>query len=211
VLARATGQVHPAGAARTTTAIGAVLLVAGLGLIYVFETAGGAYAIEGVAAAGLIGVVSGAVTMWLAGRPHIFAAATVVVVGFIALNAVFILRMLPSFEAYKPVPLFAETIARRASHDAVVATYDQGMPSLVYYLRRHVVELFESEELVALLRSGKSVYLVVSSEDFEKVRAQLPGALCVIDRRPTFDVRLRNILAREALPELLVVTNRCGQ
>jgi 4-amino-4-deoxy-L-arabinose transferase-like glycosyltransferase len=210
VLARASGQADPAGVARTTAGIGAVLLVVGVGLIYLFEIAGGAYAIEGVAAVGAIGVASGAVTMWLAWRRRIFAAAAVVAVAFIALNGVFVMRTLPSFEAYKPVPRFAETIARGASQDAVVATYDQAMPSLVYYLRRHVVELFDEEELVDLLRSGKTVYLVVSSEDFEKVRGQLPGALCVVDRRPTFDVRLKNILAREALPDLLVVTNRCG-
>jgi hypothetical protein len=61
-----------------------------------------------------------------------------------------------------------------------------------------------------LWRSGKSIYLVAADEDFEKVKGQLPGVYCVIDRRPTFDVRLRNILAHEALPELIVVTNRCG-
>ena len=36
----------------------------------------------------------------------------------------------------------------------------------------------------------------------------MPGPLCVIERRPTFDVRLKNVLAREPLPELVVVTNR---
>ena len=47
----------------------------------------------------------------------------------------------PSFEAYKPVPGFAETIAAaRGASDDIVATYDQSMPSLVFYLRRHVDE-----------------------------------------------------------------------
>ena len=45
------------------------------------------------------------------------------------------------------------------------------------------------------MASGKTIYVVVSKEDFEAVRAGLSGAQCVIDRRPTFDVRLRNILA----------------
>ena len=33
---------------------------------------------------------------------------------------------------------------------------------------------------------------------------------CVIDRQPTFDVQAeRTVLAREPLPELLVISNRC--
>jgi 4-amino-4-deoxy-L-arabinose transferase-like glycosyltransferase len=213
VLARATLQTNPSGAARTTAGIAVVLLAIGAGLLYLFETAGGAYAIEGVAAVGGIGVAAGAVTFWLAWRRRVFMAAACLAIGFIALNFVFVLRTLPSFEAYKPVPGFAETIARRISldgRDDIVATYDQSMPSLVFYLRRHVVELFGADGLVELWRSGKNIYLVAADEDFEKVKGQLPGVYCVIDRRPTFDVRLRNILAHEALPELIVVTNRCG-
>ena len=174
------------------------------------ETAGGAYTIEGVPAVGGIGVVIGAVTIWLAWRRRVFAAAASLALAFIAINVVFVFRTLPSFEAYKPVPGFAETIGRRASPSDVVATYDQSMPSLVFYLRRHVDELFDADRLVDLWRSGKTIYLVASNEDFEIVKGRLSGAQCVIDRRPTFDVRLRNILAHEALPELIVVSNRCG-
>jgi 4-amino-4-deoxy-L-arabinose transferase-like glycosyltransferase len=213
VLARATREQAPVGAARTTAGIAGVLLVVGAGLLYLFQTAGGAYAIEGVAAIGGIGVVSGAAAVWLAWKRRVFHAAATLALAVIALNVVFVLRTLPSFEAYKPVPGFADTIARHASRDGqeeVVATYDQSMPSLVFYLRRHVDELFDADRLVDLWRSGKRIYLVVSAEDFDKVKGQLPGDHCVIDRRPTFDVRLRNILAREALPQLIVVSNRCS-
>ena len=70
-----------------------------------------------------------------------FAAAAAIAAGFVALNGVFVLRTLPSFEAYKPVPAFAAAISRRAAPGDVVATYDQALPSLVFYLRRHVEEL----------------------------------------------------------------------
>ena len=116
----------------------------------------------------------------------------------------------PAASRRKPVLGFAETIGRRASASDVVATYDQSMTSLVFYLRRHVDELVDADRLVDLWRSGKTIYLVASNEDFEIVKGRLSGAQCVIDRRPTFDVRLRNILAHEALPELIVVSNRCG-
>ena len=67
----------------------------------------------------------------------------------------------------------------------------------------------DPSELGELLGSGKGVYAVMSSEDYEKVRGRPPDPLCVIERQPTFDVRLKNVLAREPLPELVLVTNRC--
>jgi 4-amino-4-deoxy-L-arabinose transferase-like glycosyltransferase len=209
IVARATTEANPAGAARTTVAAAAVLLILGGGLFYVAETAGSAYAIEGIAAAGAIGLVAGAVAIWLASTRRLFASVACLALAFVAINAVFVSRTLPSFEAYKPVPGFAETIGRRASNDDVVATYDQSMPSLVYYLRRHVVELFDADRLNELWRSGRNIYLVVGQHDFDRVKGTLSG-YCVIDHRQTFDVRLGNILGHEALPELLVVTNRCG-
>jgi hypothetical protein len=33
---------------------------------------------------------------------------------------------------------------------------------------------------------------------------------CVIERRPTFDVKLRTVLTREPMPDLVLITNRCG-
>jgi len=32
---------------------------------------------------------------------------------------------------------------------------------------------------------------------------------CIIDHRPTFEVKLRQVLKRQPLPELLLITNRC--
>jgi 4-amino-4-deoxy-L-arabinose transferase-like glycosyltransferase len=207
-IARATARGGDA-VARTTIGIGAALLVIGAALVYLFEAAGAAYAIEGVAAIGAIGLVAGAVTIWLSWRRRLFAASTALATGFILLSGVFVLRTLPSFEAYKPVPAFSEAIARRASAGDMVATYDQAMPSLVYYLRRHVVELVDEEALLSAWRSGQSVYAVMSANDLGKLRERLAG-LCEIQRRPTFDVKLNNVLARKPLPELVLVTNRCG-
>lgn len=193
----------------TLCAAGLLVLAAGIGLLYLFKTAGATYAIEGVAAVGTVGVLGGGAAAWLGIRRRIFAGAAVLAVATVALDAVFVLRTLPSFEAYKPVPGFAAAIDRRAGAGDVVATYDQAMPSLVFYLRRHVVELFDRDGLERVLGSGKTVYAVMSSDDFERFAEGSPAALCVIERRPTFDVRLSNVLAREPLPELVLVTNDC--
>ena len=187
VITRAAAGANTGAVARTAVGVGAALLIVGIGLVALFEAAGAAYAIEGIGAIGVIGMLAGASTIWLSWRRAIGAAAASIAVGLVALAFVFVLRALPSFEAYKPVPGFADTIARRATAADVVATYDQAMPSLVYYLRRHVVEMFDEEELVSLLKRGQRVFTVMSEEDFQKLRADVPGPLCVI--RPAADVR----------------------
>jgi hypothetical protein len=107
------------------------------------------------------------------------------------------------------VPGFADTIARYAAPADAIVTYDQAMPSLVYYLRRHVDEIFDDAEIASMLKRDQRVFAVMSEDDFEKVRQAVAASLCVIDRRPTLDVRLKSILARDPLPQLVVVTNRC--
>jgi 4-amino-4-deoxy-L-arabinose transferase-like glycosyltransferase len=211
VLARATASParEQTPVARTAGAIAAVLLIVGAGLIYLVRAAGAAYAIDGLALVGGIGLLTGAIALWLAGTQRIFAAGATLAAGFVALNAVFVLRTLPSFEAYKPVPAFAAAIHARAAPADVIATYDQALPSLVFYLRRHVEQIVDAAELGAILASGKGVFAVMSSTDYELVSSQAPGPLCVLHRQSTFDVRLKNVLAREPPPELVLVTNRC--
>ncbi len=116
VVATATTRANPSAVARTTIGIATALLVLGVALLYLAETAGAAYTLEGVPAAGGVGVVTGAVTIWLAWRRRIFAAASSVALAFIAINLVFVFRTLPSFEAYKPVPGFAERLGGARQH-----------------------------------------------------------------------------------------------
>ena len=208
-IARASHGAGLPSTSRTAAAVGALLLVAGLGLVYLVKVAGASYAIEGVAAIGVIGLLAGGLALWFGLRQRVFAACVALTVGFIGLSAVFVLRTLPSFEAYKPVPGFAGTIRQRAAPDDVIATYAQSMPSLVYYLRRHVDDLFDVDSLVVHLKSGKRVFAVLSEGDLEQLRGELPEPLCVIDRRPTMDVRLKSVLAADPLPQLVLVTNRC--
>jgi len=209
-IARATDGVNTRAVAWTAVAIGVVLLIVGVGLMWLYIEAGGVYAIQGVPAVAIIGLLTGAAAVRFGVRGAVVPSAAALAVGFVALNAVFVLRVLPSFEAYKPVPGFADTIARNAAPADAIVTYDQAMPSLVYYLRRHVDEIFDDAEIASVLKRDQRVFAVMSEDDFGKVRQAVDASLCVIDRRPTLDVRLKSILARDPLPQLVVVTNRCG-
>lgn len=194
----------------TIVAIGVTVTVIAGGVLYLFRAGGGGYTLEGAAVMGATGIAGGVVVCALALAFRLRAALTLVAVTFIVLNWVFVLRVLPSFEAYKPVQAFARILESRLTPEAVVATYDEALPSLVFYLRRHVEQLFEEDKLIALFRSGRAVFAVLSHDRYESLSDDLGVTTCVLDRRPTFDVKLKTVLAREPLPELVLVTNQCG-
>jgi hypothetical protein len=104
----------------------------------------------------------------------------------------------------------SDTIARRLVPGDIVAHYQVALPSMVYYLRRHVDQYFDEQPFLDAMASRRRVYAVLSEGDYDALRPRL-GSACVIERRPTFDVKLRNILSREPPPELLLITNDCRQ
>jgi hypothetical protein len=64
--------------------------------------------------------------------------------------------------------------------------------------------------LLDRLRGVEEYYLVLPAGDYDALASRLPGPTCVLERRPLFDVKLRNVIAREPLPELVLATNECG-
>jgi len=198
------------GIRRTTAAIGVVTAVAGAGVAYLVGSPGGFYVIDGARLMGLAGVAGGIFVAGLSLAARRRAALIGVVVTYIALDWIFVIRVLPGFERYKPVPGFARTLAPRLQPDDVVVTYDEALPSLVFYLQRHVDPYFVADDFVATFRSGQTVYGVLSADNYRELEGQIGTPTCVIDRRPTFDVKLKNMLAHHPLPELLLITNRCS-
>ena len=197
------------GIRRTAMVIGVVAAVAGAGMWYLGGSDRGTYVIQGARTMGAVGLAGGLVVLAASLARRTRAAVLAIVLTFIVLDWIFVLRVLPRFERYKPVPGFAQTLASRLRPDDLVATYDEALPSLVYYLRRRVDPFFNADELIARFKSGRTVYAVLSADNYRELSDQLGSPTCVIDRRPTFDVKLKNMLSRDALPELLLITNRC--
>jgi 4-amino-4-deoxy-L-arabinose transferase-like glycosyltransferase len=210
----ARGLAQDARAARairvTTAVVGLIVVFIAAGVVYLFREGGSSYALDGALTTSLIGISGGMVVTAMALSYRLWASLVAVAVTFVLLNWVFVMRVLPSFEAYKPSPAFARTLHPRLTPDAVVATYDEALPSLVYYLRRHVEQLFEEDRIVALLEGNRPAYAVLSRTNYANITAELDARTCVIESRPTFDVKLKTVLSREPLPELVLVTNRCA-
>jgi 4-amino-4-deoxy-L-arabinose transferase-like glycosyltransferase len=194
----------------TAVAIGVVVLIAGAGVVYLVGSPAGIYSIDGARPMGLAAVAGGllVVIAALAGRARL--ALVGVAVTFIVLDWIFVLRVLPGFERYKPVPGFARTLTPRLQAGDEVITYDEALPSLVFYLRRHVDPYFVAEQVIERFKSGRTIYAVLSATNYQELAPQIGSPTCVIERRPTFDVKLKNMLAQQPLPELVLVTNRCG-
>jgi hypothetical protein len=120
--------------------------------------------------------------------------------------------VLPSFEAYKPAPTLAALLEERAGPNDLIVTYNVALPSLVYYLRRHIDVFYDHGPVLDLLHSRRPLYLMASRDDYDRaIKPVTPVPLCQVSSQPTFDVKLRNVLSRERLPEILLLTTKCGE
>ncbi len=195
-----------------TLAIGGALLgIAGAAVLYLFETAGRVYALDAALIVGSIGLAGGVVTLALGVARKPSAAALSLIAAVVAVNWAFVVRVLPEFERYKPVPHFSRVLQDRLKPGDVVAHYQVSLPSMVYYLRRHVDQYVDEPPFVGAMLSERRVYAVLSAGDYAGLAPQLASRSCIIDRRPTFEVKLRQVLARQPLPELLLITNQCPE
>jgi 4-amino-4-deoxy-L-arabinose transferase-like glycosyltransferase len=193
----------------TAAVIGLLLAVAGAGTFYIFETVGKVYALHGAAFVGGAAAVGGTAALGFALFNRARVALAVVLVSLVTLNWVFIIWVLPSFERYKPVPPLAAAIHDRLDGGDVVAHYNVALPSMVYYLGRHIEILFDRDAFLKLLRGERRVFAVLSATDYTEIAQRSGVPTCVLDRRPTVNIKLKAVLARDPLPEVLLITNRC--
>jgi len=191
------------------TALGLLLVVTGAFVVYVFVAAGTVYAVDGALLVGTILAAGGVVITVLTLREG-SAAAVVCTLGVVAaVNWILVLRVLPSFERYKPVVPLSDMIARRIGPDDVVAHYDVALPSMVFYLRRHIEVSVDRDAFLTTMRSGKSVFAVLPENRYEELKSVLGIDTCVLGRHPTSDVKLGSVLARQAPPEVVLIGTRC--
>jgi 4-amino-4-deoxy-L-arabinose transferase-like glycosyltransferase len=192
-----------------SAATGLLLAAAGGVVVYIFQAAGTMYALDGAMFVGVVAVVGGVIAVSLAITSRTSASLLTLAASLVVLNWAFVLTVLPGFERYKPVPGLSAVIQERAGPGDVIAHYNVALPSMVYYLRRHVDQLFAAEPFLAHLRGPRTVYAVLSAADYAKLLPEIGTTTCVIATRPDVNVKLKAVLAREPLPEVLLITNRC--
>jgi 4-amino-4-deoxy-L-arabinose transferase-like glycosyltransferase len=207
--APAGGPARPRALRATAAVIGFLLALAGAGVLYVFQSAGKVYALNGAAFVGGVGAAGGVVALWLALLNRSRAAFAALLVALVTLNWAFVVRVLPSFERYKPVPQLSAAIRERLIEGDQVVHYNVALPSMVFYLQRHIDVLFDREEFLERLRGSRTVYAILPAGDYAALQPEIGLPTCVLDRQPTVNVKLKAVLARDPLPEVLLITNRC--
>jgi 4-amino-4-deoxy-L-arabinose transferase-like glycosyltransferase len=193
----------------TLLALAGVFVTIGAFVLYVFGAAQTVYRLDGAQATGWLAVAGGftiAVLAWLRMRATACVAALAV---FVAFNWILVMRALPSFERYKPVVALSRVIEREASPNDAVAHFDVALPSMVFYLKRHIDIWLDPDMFVQQIRSDRTVYAVLPANRYEELKSHFAVPTCILARHPTSDVRLRSILELEPPPEVVLVTNRC--
>ena len=115
---------------------------------------------------------------------------------------------LPDFERYKPVPKLAAVIESLPARPDRVGIYRVPAPSMVFYLRRHVEQMFDERQLTEFFTRPGDAYCLMHDDDYAEVRAALGLPLRVAADAPRIDAQLRGLLRRAPLPRMLLVTNR---
>ena len=194
----------------TTLLVLAVVLVAiGSLALYLFGEDQTVYRVAGAQTTGWLALGGGVAIAALAWKRRRDWAVVTLLGVLIAFNWILALLALPSFEQYKPVVPLSRVIEQHAAPADVVAHFDVALPSMVFYLRRHIDIWLDPEQFVQQMRSERAVYAVLPAHRYEELRERFGVPTCVLARHATSDVRLRSLLERTAPPEVLLVTNRC--
>jgi 4-amino-4-deoxy-L-arabinose transferase-like glycosyltransferase len=198
----------------TAAAIGAVIALGGAGTLYLFQSGGSVYALEGAALVGVIAVTGGTAALLVAASGRARLALFTSAAALVAMNWTFVVRVLPSFERYKPVPALTAALEQHGLRpDDAVVHFDVGLPSMVYYLRRHIDMYFEVDIFLEAMRADRRLFVVMTADAYEYLKRPLKEQFnvrtCVLHRQPTINFKLKEVVKRRPLPELLLITNRC--
>lgn len=194
----------------TAATIALLIAIAGGVVLYLFTGAMIDYELRGVKEIAAIAIAGGFIALIAIFMKRDFAATLATALAMIAMNLIFVARVLPDFERYRPARAMAEIIRAEAAPDALVGYYRFAAPSLAFYLRRPIFEYYRPEELQAALESGRQVYCLISEQDYEALKDGLPAPTYVLASRAVFQVKFRVIFDRIELPRVLLISNKDG-
>ena len=197
------------GLALTAGVLGALVSVAGGLFLFLFRSAGAVYALDGVTPIAVTAIMTGVLAFGLAVRRRAEASLLIVLAGSLVLNWIFVLVLMPSFEKYKPSPELSALLLERSSAEDPIIHYQVDMPSMVFYMRRHIDEIYDQDRFLRAMRDDKRIFALLWENDYQALQPALPPT-CVVHRTPLFNIKARAVIRREPLPHIVLITNRCG-
>ena len=186
--------------------VAGIFAVAGVAGAWLAGSQAGRLALAGVLPAAALLTTGGLLAIAALMRRRRPATVAALAGSLIAAHWILVIWALPDFERFKPVPHLARAIEQQPARPSAVGTYKIAAPSLVFYLRRHVVQMVDDAQLEAFLTRHRDGVCVMPAEDYQAVRVRLPMATRVITSAPRFDARLADFVARGSLPQLVLVS-----
>jgi 4-amino-4-deoxy-L-arabinose transferase-like glycosyltransferase len=201
------GKEHAPGFSVTWVLVGLALFGMSALLMRLFGASGSPFFIRGAHTAGVIMAAGALLIPGVVARHKRLQAVLALGLAMIVVNYVLVLRALPDFERFKPVAPLSSAALRR-NPDAHVVQFRTPLPSMVWYLRKPVEEVHDEPILLDRFARDGETLVLLSASDYEYVKTFAPPT-CVIARHPLMDVKPREILNGTALPEMLLISNRC--
>ena len=196
VVAHALGVPQPDRLARWTRGalfvmIGSLALL-GAAAVVLLGVMDGPLKLAGGPAAGAALLVA-ALIAWVALMRRALRAALVAsLAGVLAVLWTLVLVGLPDFERYKPVPKLAAAIRSQPVPASRVGTYRVAVPSLVFYLQRHVDQMFDEQQLREFFAGDGPRYCVIPETDYDRVKGVLPMATRIVTTAQRAEARFRD-------------------
>jgi 4-amino-4-deoxy-L-arabinose transferase-like glycosyltransferase len=197
------------GARWLSALIGALLAIAGAAVLYVFQRSGNIYEIDGIALISAVALAGGLAALALAATGRWHKGLLAMLAAVVLVNWILVLRVLPSFEKYKPVPRLTAFLESRITPGDVIAHYSIALPSMVYYLRRHIEVTYDRGTFIGIMRQPERVYGILWIEEYARLKNDVGVPTCAVFRTRSFNVKIGAVIEREPLPELVVIANRC--
>jgi 4-amino-4-deoxy-L-arabinose transferase-like glycosyltransferase len=188
-----------------------VLVIGGSAVIYLFARTESPYLLRGALVIGWAGVAGGIITAASIALKRRGVALAAILASLAVANWAFALQTLPDFERYKPVARLCDRIQQLGNPDALVGYYRYASPSMTFYLRRQIFEVYRPEDLSRLLSGERPVFCLVTETEYLAIRDSLPVQTYVLASHPVFQVKLRSILDRVPPPQVLLISNRVEQ
>ncbi|MBI1745775.1 MAG: glycosyltransferase family 39 protein [Acidobacteria bacterium] len=119
--------------------------------------------------------------------------------------------ILPDCERFRPVKALSARISAEAQPTDLVGYYRLAVPSLCYYTRRPIFEVFAKERLESILCQTPRAFCVMEEKDYNELRRNGLCTLYVWESRPKLVTTLKGFLAfwqSGQLPNVLLVSNQ---
>ncbi|MCC7185484.1 MAG: glycosyltransferase family 39 protein [Acidobacteria bacterium] len=193
---------------RSAVATAALLAVLGAGLVWLFGAKAPTHQIAGADVLAAILVIGALVTAAMALRGRAAWAVSAIAGTMVAGNYVFALVALPAVEAFKPVlPMVQVIEARTLPTDPppVVAHYRSVLPSMAFYLKRPIEDIFDMPTLVARSQQVPAMYILLKPDEFAEFQMRVAPAnvpTCIVSRHTLFEAKLRFVLEGKPWPEV---------